>query len=160
MNNLKPGQLFTYLGPRKFPFVKRGVALGCIILANENNGIVGVRTYTSTEHEEDGPVIEIGFMPILYSSFKTSLHEVIAGKSINTQDGWTDLNNWRKEFAKGKAGAFQDEIWKIENMVWETVHESYPQANSNSHIIPLAYPCKNSEGVFRCLRAEVYERNK
>jgi hypothetical protein len=80
MRNFKPAQLFTYFGPRKFPFLKRGVALGCIILVNESDGIVGVRTYTDTDHEEETPKIEIGFMPIFYSSFINSLDEILSEK--------------------------------------------------------------------------------
>ncbi|MCP3924328.1 MAG: hypothetical protein GY714_17270 [Desulfobacterales bacterium] len=159
MKNLKPGQLFTFLLPRKFPFLKKEVALGCVILANENDGIVGVRTYTGIDNEEETPKIEIGFMPIIYSSFKKSLHEILKGESITVQDAWPELNRWREEFSNGNAGAFNDVIWKVENMVWETVQESNQRANSVSHLISVAYPFKNSEGVFTCLKAEAFERN-
>jgi hypothetical protein len=69
------------------------------------------------------------------------------------------LEKWRQEFKKDNAGAFKDVIWKVENMVWETVQESDPQANSVSHLISMAYSVRNSDGVFAVLRAFANERN-
>lgn len=88
---VSPGAVFTYFGPPRGPFRKRGLAVGRVLALENESRIVHVRTL---REEGDGLEVDIGFLPIVFQRFQESVEQLGEVASVPA-DSWRALGIWR-----------------------------------------------------------------
>lgn len=110
---LFPGTVFIYRGPRERLFGPRPYAIGEVLAIDEEPGIVHVRTLRGRGREGNGPVVEVGHIPVLRRQLDRDLVEVV-GKAKPDIDCWATVNEFRRRFRLGEVGAFVGRLWQSE----------------------------------------------
>jgi hypothetical protein len=149
-NDLHPGMVFSYNGPRRFPAFRRGIAIGLILAVDPEWGIIHIRTYKDVGGE---PLVDIQHLPMLFSAFRKSLDSIVRSDPLKENAHWETLNLWRRRARQGEVGGFAREIWKVENDVHAVAAEAHPPEET-SHIV-FAFPTKNAKGAFSKIEVEV-----
>jgi hypothetical protein len=75
---LSPGKVFRFFGPREGLLFRRGVAVGRVLALDPAAGVVHVRTLRYVPGTESETTVLIAFMPMLYSAFCASLQHLAA----------------------------------------------------------------------------------
>ena len=111
--SLFPGTVFIYRGPRDGFLGPRSYAIGEVLAVDEDAGIVHVRTLRGRGREGEGPVVEVGHIPVLRRQLDRDLVEIV-GKARPDVDCWATVNEFRRRFQTGEVGAFVSRLWKAE----------------------------------------------
>jgi len=144
IEQLVPGTVFLYHGPRTGWARRRGVAPGRVLALEPARQIVHVRTLFPRGASLE---VEIGFMPLLFTMFRRSLAELGAVGDVPV-DSWKALALWREEHAKGVAGAFSCQLWEAEKLAWEAVRRHRDEAARENTYVEYAFPRRGATGVF------------
>lgn len=144
---LETGSVFSYFGPRTVRFWKRDVALGRVIGLDLEQGVVHVLTYAfGRPGDGEGPVAEIGHLPILYGALARSIHR-IHGKMAGLDPSET-LPRWRERYRDDEVGAFSVPLWEAEELAWGTVADADPGVGPDTHFLLYAFPKRDAEGEY------------
>ena len=167
LDDLRPGMLFLYRGPRRW-FVLPTAGAGQILGLEPEHGVVHVRLFWPAPDTEDGREClepSVGHLPILWSRFQSSLRELVDHRPVPV-DARESLLAWRARRAKDEVGAFDVPLWRALQLAWETVLgqdavESSGEAGALSPenlLIVWAFPKRGPDGTFRVVEVSAVER--
>jgi hypothetical protein len=139
------GLAFTYYGPPRGLFRRRGVAAAVVVAVDDAIGIVHVRTL---RQKGEVAVTDIGHIPIRTSSLERSLHEVGDSAPRVADDAARDVARWRQRHARGEVSAFSCPLWEAEHKAWESVPASEKALGRDRLYIAYAYPKKDESGGY------------
>ncbi len=143
---LRPGTVFSYFGPRTGLLRRRGVALGRILAKEPEELVLHVRTLIpnpSAPSEATETLVHVGFLPLSFQALRSSI-SVIHGVGPVSDDFWHSLSEWRDASQKRRAGVFSVPLWEAESMAWQTIAEQAPGASVENTFIEAAYPVRAS----------------
>src|SRR5436190_19602649 len=102
---INPGAVFSYFGPRTGIFRRRGVALGRVLAKEPDHLVLHVRTLIpddSADPQAAGTLVYVGFLPISFQAFLSSI-SIIHGIGPVPDDFWQSLAEWRDAFQAQRA---------------------------------------------------------
>ncbi len=157
-DQLKPGQVFEFSGPRVPPFFLRGTCVGVILGLEIQNGIVHVMTFRPTGVNEESARPDIMHLPVCYSAWRNGFRKFLCEEKLESEH-LNSVQQWREAFSNDEAGAFDVPLREASRMAWESVLQSAPNADPLNYIILTAYPKRASDGLWRILHAVAVPSN-
>lgn len=141
-DDLTPGSLFQYRGPRRL--LERTWAFAQILGLEPDRAIVHLSTFFE-EREDDRFSVAISHIPIVFSAFRKSAPTILALKPI-FPEALARVERWRNRSSQGEVGAFTVEIYKVEKMIWRIIREQDPDASLERTFVETAYPRRGPNG--------------
>jgi hypothetical protein len=151
------GVAFTYYGPRRGLFRRRGIAAAVVVAVDQAIGVVHVRTL---RQKGEVAVTDIGHIPILWSALDRCLHEMNEKAPRIADDAVRDVALWRQRHARGEVGAFSCPLWEAEHKAWEAVPVSEKELGRDALYIAYAYPTKDDRGGYGTVEVGVHRHRE
>lgn len=153
-DQLKPGQVFEFAGPRVPPFFLRGSCVGVILGLEIQNGIVHVMTFRPKETDEESAEPDIMHLPICYSAWRNGFRRFLCEERLESEH-LEAMQQWRKAASRDEVGAFDVPLRDASRMAWESVLGNTPDTDPMNYVILTTYPKRDSDGLFRILHAVI-----